>query len=193
MRHSSLQTNNAGQYDPRTHTVYWSLEELPAQHHGDVQLKTTPFEPGDQKLRFEATADLGLKASLEQSVLVDGLASLFFEVADSADPIEVGNETTYEIRLVNEGSKSATDIVLQAILPPGLKPLNADGPERSEIIGQHVTFQPLARLAPGSDTFYKVQVQGIAAGDQRFRVQVKAGDMESAITEEEATHVYADN
>ena len=187
-----IETNNAGQYDPRTHAVYWSLEELPAKQSGEVQLVTLPIEPGEQKLRFEGQADLGLKDSQEKAVLVNGLPSLFFEVADTADPIEVNKETTYEIRLVNEGSKEATEIVLLAELPPGLKPVEANGPERSQVNGQHITFQPLARLAPGSDVYYKIRVQGVSAGHQLIRVKVKSHEMQVAVTEEEDTLVYLD-
>ncbi len=187
-----IETNNAGQYDPRTHAVYWSLEELPAKQSGEVQLVTLPIEPGEQKLRFEGQADWGLKDSQEKAVLVDGLPSLFFEVADTADPIEVSKETTYEIRLVNEGSKYATEIVLLAELPPGLKPVDANGPERSRVNGQQITFQPLARLAPGSDVYYKIRVQGVSAGHQLIRVQVQSREMQVAVTEEEDTLVYTD-
>ena len=63
-----VETNNAGQYDPRSHAVYWSLEELPAEQSGEVQLVTLPIEPGDQKLRFEGYADMGLNDSLEKTI-----------------------------------------------------------------------------------------------------------------------------
>ena len=188
-----LETNNAGQYDPRTHAVYWSLEELHAKQIGDVHLTTLPVETGEQKFRFEGNAELGLTDSLERSVMVEGLASLFFEVADTADPIEVGNETTYEIHLVNEGSKAATGIIVQAILPQGMKAFDASGPTNFEITDQQVHFQPLQQLAPGADHIYQIQVKGIAPGDQRIRVLVKDSKMQSAISEEEGTLVYSDN
>ena len=188
-----LETNHAGQYDPRTHAVYWSLEELHAKQIGDVQLTTLPVETGEQKFRFEGNAELGLTDSLERSVLVEGLASLFFEVADTADPIEVGNGTTYEIHLVNEGSKAATDIIVRAILSQGMRPFDASGPTNFEIADQQVHFQSLQRLAPGGSQIYQIQVEGVAPGDQRIRVLVKDSEMQSPISEEEGTLVYSDN
>ena len=188
-----LETNNAGQYDPRTHAVYWSLEELHAKQIGDVQLTTLPVETGEQKFHFEGTAESGLTDSTERSVMVEGLASLFFEVADTEDPIEVGNKTTYEIHLVNEGSKAATDIIVQAILPQGMKAFDASGPTNFEITDHQVHFQSLQQLAPGANQIYKIQAEGIAPGDQRIRVLVKDSKMQSAISEEEGTLVYSDN
>ncbi len=41
--------------------------------------------------------------------VVDGLAAIMFEVKDLEDPIEVGGETGYEVRVVNQGTKAATN------------------------------------------------------------------------------------
>ena len=35
-------SDNHGQYDSKTHAVYWSLEELPAEKQGDVHLRCCP-------------------------------------------------------------------------------------------------------------------------------------------------------
>ena len=125
-------------------------------------------------------------------VTVEGLASLYFAVADSHDPIEVGNETLYEIRVLNEGSKTATNIRVAAELPPELKPLDGDGPARGVVQGQTVAFEPLARLAPKADALYKVRVQGLVDGDHRIRVQILSDEMQRPVTREESTLVYAD-
>ena len=187
-----LEANNAGQYDPETHAVYWSLAELPPNQMGSVRLKALPTEMGEHKLRVDGRAATGLNDTLEKTVIVDGLASLFFEVSDTADPIEVGEQTIYEIRLVNEGSKSSTNIRVEATLPAAMKVLNADGPTRADVTSERVAFQPLTRLSPGGDVFFKLQVQSLAAGDQRIRVQVLSDEMQTPVSEEESTRVYAD-
>jgi len=187
-----IDANNAGQYDSGTHAVYWSLEELPPKQMGSVKLTIVPIKTGDQKLRVDGRGATGLQDTLEKSVFVDGLASLFFEVVDMAEPIEVGEQTTYEIQLANKGSKSSTNIRVQAIFPPGLKPIAGNGPTRGEVDRDRIQFQPLTRLAPGADAFYKVDAQGVAVGDQRIRVQVFSDEMQSPVIEEESTLVYSD-
>ena len=47
---------------------------------------------------------------------------------------EKGGETTYDIHVVNQGSKAATNVRLLAILPQGLKALAAEGPTRNFIV-----------------------------------------------------------
>jgi uncharacterized repeat protein (TIGR01451 family) len=187
-----VEANNAGQYDAQTNSVRWLLEELPPNETGQVTLTTLPVEPGEQLLRLEGTAERGLSAQEEETIQIEGVAAILFQVVDAADPIEVGGETTYEIRVVNQGSKAATNVQLRGELPAELKPLDAQGPVRYAIEGQSVTFEPLARLAPKADTTFRLRVQGLQAGDLRAQFLLKTDEMETPVTKEESTRVYAD-
>jgi uncharacterized repeat protein (TIGR01451 family) len=187
-----VEANNAGQYDPRTRSVQWSLEELPANETGSVTLTTVPVEVGEQVVRIESSADRGLTAQDEKTILVEGVAAINFEVVDLADPVEVGGETAYEIRVVNQGTKTASNVQVVALLPEELKPTSAEGPSRFTIDGQRVLFEPLAQLAPKADTTYRVKAEGRGPGDVRVRVQIITDEIKSPVTKEESTRVYAD-
>ncbi|HEX7378096.1 MAG TPA: hypothetical protein VF278_13335 [Pirellulales bacterium] len=184
--------NNSGEFDAETNTVHWTLEELPAKETGQVTLTTLPIEAGEQLLKVEGVAERGLAAEQEEVVSVEGVAAILFQLADLADPIEVGGETTYEIRVVNQGSKAATNIELLATFPPQIKPRSAHGPTRDSVSGQEVRFAPLGRLPPKGETTYQIRAQGIAAGDLRVQVQLVTDEMQSPVTKEESTRVYAD-
>jgi uncharacterized repeat protein (TIGR01451 family) len=187
-----VQANNAGQYDPKTHSVAWSLAELPPAESGKVTLTALPIEPGEQRMRAEGRARQGLADEIEQITVVEGLAALLFEVVDVADPIEVNGETEYEIRIVNQGSKGADNVQLVATLPPELRFVSAEGPTQHAVKGQHVLFEPLGRLSPKADTSYRIAVQGTQAGDLRMKVQLQTDDMQHPVTKEESTRVYSD-
>ena len=187
-----VEANNSGEYDPVTNSVHWVLEELPAKESGQVTLTALPIEAGEQLLKVEGVAERGLSAEQEEVVSVEGVAAILFQLADAADPIEVGGETTYEIRVVNQGSKAATNIELLATFPPQLKPRSAHGPTRDLVNGQEVRFQPLGRLPPKGETTYQIRAQGVAPGDLRVQVQLVTDEMQSPVTKEESTRVYAD-
>ena len=187
-----ISTNNQGQYDAQNHAVYWSLEELPPRMSGEVQLTALPIETGQQKVRVEGRGDLGLSATFEQDVVVEGLAELFFQVADQADPIEVGSQTVYEVQIVNQGSKTDTNVRIEVQFPTGLKPLGGDGPTRTRVVGQSVVCEPLARLAPKESVVYKFSAIGQQAGDQRIRVNIVSDEVRTPIAKEESTRVYTD-
>jgi hypothetical protein len=124
--------------------------------------------------------------------LVEGIAAILFQVADTADPIEVGGETTYEVRVVNQGSKAAANVRLAVDLPPQVKAVAAEGPTRNAVDGNHVVFDGLARLAPKADTTYRVRVKALKPGDLRAKFQLLTDDMQSPVSKEESTRVYAD-
>ncbi len=184
--------NNAGQYDEVTRTVHWLLEELPAKESGSVELVTVPVAPGEQTLRVQGSAEKGLSVQKEHAVLIEGIAAILFEVADTVDPIEVGGQTTYEIKVVNQGSKAASNVQIVAQLPGGCKALDAEAPTRHTIEPTRVVFEPLATLAPKASTLYRIRVQGLKPGDQRMRVQLLTDEIREPVTKEESTRVYAD-
>ena len=80
---------------------------------------------------------------------VEGIAALLFQVADTADPIQVGEETTYEVRVANQGSKAAANVQLIVDLPSEVTPIAAEGQVRNRSEGNRVTFDALASLAGG--------------------------------------------
>ncbi len=184
--------NNAGFYDESTRTVRWHLEELPAGEAGSVELVAMPVEPGQHALKLRGSADKGLVVEKEQPVMVEGLAAILFQVADTADPLELGGETTYEVRVVNQGSKAAANVRLAVDLPAELKAVAAEGPTRHTITGNRLEFEGLAQLAPKAETVYRVRAKAMRAGDLRARFQLLTDDMQTPVTKEESTRVYAD-
>ncbi|MBX7165983.1 MAG: DUF11 domain-containing protein [Pirellulales bacterium] len=186
-----VEADNYGEFDPQTGAVHWLLEELPPHDAGQVTVTARPIEPGEHTLRATGTARQGLRDEAVQAVLVEGVAALQFEVVDVDDPIEVGGETTYEIHVVNQGSKAATNVRLVVDLPAELKPITAEGPVRNRVNGQQVVFEGLPQLAPKADTTFRVRANAIGEGDARIRVRVLSDDMQSPVTKEESTRVFS--
>ncbi len=187
-----VQANNAGYYEETSRTVHWQLEQLPVNETGTVELVALPIEAGEQTIHLKGTAAKGLVAEQKQPVMVEGIAAIMFTVADTNDPIEIGGETTYEIRVVNQGSKAATNLRVAVLMPPEMRPVAADGPTRNSVEGSRVLFDGLSRLAPKADTTYRVRAKGVQPGDLRLRVQLLTDEMRTPVTKEVSTRVYTD-
>ena len=187
-----VSANNRGRYDSTTHAVIWSMPELTAGVSGDVELTTMPVESGDQPIKFEAEADLNLKSSSIQQLVVEHLIDVFFDIDDITDPIEVGAQTGYKIRVVNQGTKTATNVRLQVDFPPGLEPTGVEGNLRNQIQGQKVLFESISSMRPGDELQVTVKASGTAPGDHRVVVNMKADDRETLVSKEETTRVYSD-
>lgn len=184
--------NNLGEYDSATHSVYWSLAELPQGENGVVELVAMPIQTGDHTLEVQGRAREGLEDRTTQQVTIEGLAAIMFTVADTQDPIEVGGSTSYDIRVVNQGTKAATNVQVRVLLPQGMKAIGATGETRHALEAEGVIFEPLARLAPKADSLYRVEVQGVQSGDQRIAVEVLTDDISQPVRKEESTRVFGD-
>ena len=188
---SFVGTEYQGQYDPERHAVYWSLAELPADGKGSVPLRLLPIEQGDRAIRLEATGDMNVVARHEKNVSVDTLAELTFSITDDADPIEVGSEATYEIRISNRGSRDDSDVKMQMLLPPGLELVSSEAEASTDGKGL-IAFAPTASLRAGGDTVHRVRVRGVAAGTHVVKAIVTSAQATVPVTKEESTMVYSD-
>ena len=83
------------------------------------------------------TAARGLKSDAEVVTHVEGLSALLMEMVDLDDPVEVGADTAYEIRVTNTGSKTETNLQLVCTIPDKMEFRNA--------VGAAGVRQPLAR------------------------------------------------
>ncbi len=184
-------TANEGHYDPTQHAVRWSLEQFPEGKRGQVPLTVLPVQEGEHTIRLEARGDLGLVASSERNVTVEALAELSFQITDAADPIEVGSETTYEIRLMNRGSRSDNNVQVKLQLPAGLEIVSAEQDAGLDDRGM-VVFAPQAKLDAGQDVVYRVRVRGVVPGTHLTRAIVVSDQSSVPVTKEESTMVYAD-
>ena len=188
-----VSTDHFGEYDAREHAVYWKLEELPPNIRDSVKLTAVAVEPGEQKIVLEGSADLGVKDSFDHIVRVESVPELEFSVKDTADPIEVGSDTTYEIKVVNRGTRTATGVQIYAAFPESLRAVQGGGPSDLRIEGQNALFAPLDRLPPNQEAVFRVKAKALGSGDNVIKVQMISDDVNIPVTKEESTRIYSDN
>ncbi len=187
-----VSANNYGFYNAATQTVKWSMPELDIGLVGKVELVTMPVEPGEQKIDFTATANLDQKAVVSKSLTVDYIVEVFCEIDDLIDPIEIGGETAYRIRVVNQGSQPAANVRLTLDFPAGIQPLSVEGDVQSQIQGQRIVFAPITRLDSKQEMTITVKARGTQEGDHRVMLSMSSDDRETPVSKEETTRVYSD-
>jgi uncharacterized repeat protein (TIGR01451 family) len=140
---------------------------------------------------LDARADLGIVAKNERRLSVEGFSELSFSIANPGGPIELGSETTYEIKVDNSGSKADSNVRVQVLLPPGLELISSDGDAGTDGRGL-IAFQPKASLSPGSEQAYKIRARGVEPGTHIVKAVVVSDLATTPVTKEESTVVYAD-
>jgi uncharacterized repeat protein (TIGR01451 family) len=179
-----------GRYDPATRTVTWFIGSIKEGEKTEVTYKCTALQPGNFKHQMTASAQRGLKQEAEVATAVEGIAALMLEVVDVDDPVENGSDTTYEVRVTNQGSREATDVEIHALVPKEMTIKTGEGPVKYRLEGQEVIFEKLPRLAPRADAVYRIHVKANGAGDLRFRVRMTSASLTDPVIEEESTKVY---
>jgi uncharacterized membrane protein len=168
------------------------MPELRQGVAGTVEITTIPVSVGQQNIKFEAEADLKLFSSTDHQLVVEHLVDIFFDIDDAIDPIEVGSDTSYQMRVVNQGTKTASNVQLQVDFPPGLFPDSVDGNLRHQIKGQRVIFEPISSMPPGQEVTMSINATGKSPGDHRVVANIRADGREVAFSKEDTTRVYAD-
>jgi uncharacterized repeat protein (TIGR01451 family) len=183
-----------GRHDFVNRTVTWFLGDIGPEKTKEVTLELVAVNPGEHKNKATATAARGLRCEGEVATRIEGLPALLMELVDLDDPLEVGAETSYEIRVTNTGTKTETNLQLTCTVPEKMEFRGAKGAAGCNFKqdGRDVIFDPLPRLAPRADAIYRVKVRGVSPGDLRFQARMKADGLTVPVLKEESTKVYGD-
>lgn len=188
--------------------VGWRLSALAAGATKTITVKlraTTPSEGVLRTVAQAAPAEIApaggvavevrpsgkvLEARAETAVKAEGVPALRFEVMDIEDPVEVGKEAIYEIRVVNQGTGPCTNVQIVADLADGTASVGITGPTNPRHAGQQITFEPIPQLGVKAEAVYRVRVKGTVGGDQRFRVRLVCDQIRTPVVKEENTRFY---
>ncbi len=189
-----LAASQGGRHDFSSRTVSWFIGDIgPAQSH-EVSMEVVAVNTGEFKHVIVASAARGIHTEGNVVTRVEGLPALLMELVDLDDPVEVGADTAYEIRVTNTGSKTETNLQLICTVPEKMEFRGAIGAAgcRFRTQGKDVIFEPLPKLAPRADAIYRVNVRGVSPGDLRFRARITSDGLVEPVLKEESTKVYGD-
>lgn len=120
---------------------------------------------------------------------------LTLSVVGLRNPVPVGKELTYEIRVTNNGAASQRQLSVMATLPEGMafNPIGTQGPDpvKFAIEGRTIRFDPLGEVRNGESVTYRVRVRAKEAGPKfLFHVELSGPALPQPLVKEEATEVF---
>ena len=167
----------------------WNVPALASGAAESFKVVLTSRTPGVHKNCATASTKSASKTDCHET-LWEGLAAILLEVIDVEDPLQVGEKTTYIIRVTNQGTKFDKNIVVAATFPKEIKPLSTSGSSKGKIEGSKVTFEPYVKLAAKQSVTFKIEAEGAVIGDGRVKFYLKSDLIKKPVLEEESTHVY---
>jgi uncharacterized repeat protein (TIGR01451 family) len=171
--------------------LQWDLETLAPAGERIFLLNCRLDLPGSAQIDVVSTADGDLTASAGMTTRVEALADLVLEIKDPAGPVPVGEETTYQVRVRNRGTKNAPDVQVVTYFSRGIEPTTAEGAQHKIEPGQ-VAFSPIASLGPGEELVLKICARAETAGNHVFRAEVHCRPLGTRLVSEDTTHFYQD-
>lgn len=187
-----VKADKGGTFDSNSGTVTWFVGHLEADQVAQLKLQLQATELGQFEHQVIASSEHGLVAKAGSITNVEGSAALAMEIQDLEDPVEVGQETAYEIRISNTGSKAAEKVGLTFELPSGLELIKVQSATEHLSKNGLILFNDLAELAPGKTAIYRVHVRGKSEGSQRVRARLTSDSIDQELISEEITKFYAE-
>lgn len=175
---------------PNTERLTWEFPELAP---GQAKLMCASFilrQPGPMRFAMSVQGELSSAAQSNCETKVVGIPAILLEVVDVDDPIEVGKEVTYEIKVTNQGSAPGTNIRMTCTLPASQEFVSGSGSTKINASGNKLAMEALAVLAPKEQTSWRVVVKAAQADDARFKVELSSDQFAQPIEEGEATQQY---
>ena len=186
-------------------SYYWMIPSLPPNQPTSFEIKANCASAGLSACnRVQVTSREGLRADDRACLEVRAAAqpaagNLDVSISDVHEPINVGEEETYYVDVVNRGQQPDSQVTLIVELPPQMMPvrLQTVGPDVNgrrlgyEIRGQAVTFQPVARLDPDQKLSYRVRARTVQSGEVQVQAQVTSQSVRQAKIAQKKTTINA--
>jgi uncharacterized repeat protein (TIGR01451 family) len=172
-------------------TATWNVGELKAGEKKSFAVKVLSKVPG----RFTSTASVSSAQGLSDSAQAvsewKGVTGILLEMVDDTDPIQVGETSTFTIRVGNQGSSMAIkDLKIVATLPAELDAVASTVADGGVVSGKTITWPVVGNVAPKTSVVRTFSVKALKTGDARSKVSITTQQRKDPIEKEESTTVY---
>lgn len=187
-----VKASNGGKADSTGKGVTWYVGHLDAGQSVDLDIELLAKTIGEFNHHVRVTSDEGSHKEIEMAANVEGSAALVMVVDDRDDPVEVGAETSIEVRVENRGSKAAANMGISIELPNGIELINAEGPSAHIAENGLLVFRSIPELGPSETATYQLRIIGSNAGNLRFRARLTSDSIQQPLIVEELTKFYGE-
>ncbi len=168
--------------------VVWDAGSLPANGSKELCVTFTGANSGTFSFNATAKGACAKQVSTACQTQVIGISALLLEKADNPDPIQVGETTTYKVKVTNQGTADDTNIKMVVEFPAEIDPVSASN--GGVVSGRKVTFPAYPRLAPKAAFEYTITAKGVKVGDARVNFIRTSDGIPAPTSAEESTRVY---
>ena len=172
-------------------TFSWKVGRILPGEEKVLTFRLRPRELGT--LMWSAEVASGpWNAVASTSVQVQGFASLRLSLVDPPQPVPVGTEVPYEVRIENRGTKAVDNFEVVVFFSWGIEPVAAEGAPAILAPGQ-VVFSRVGPLGPGQEKRLRVIAIAESPGDHACRAELGLPNWPTKLVAQQVTPYYVPN
>ena len=170
-------------------TATWNVGNLAKGEEKTFEISLLSKVPGNYCNGATVACAQGLRESAQACTEWVGVTGVLVEVVDDPDPVQVGEFTTFTIRVTNQGSsRNIEEINVKSTFQAEVDPVSASN--NGTVNGKNVSWPTVPTLAPKASVTYTIRAKGVKAGDHRMETQVTTKLRQNPIVELESTTIY---
>jgi uncharacterized repeat protein (TIGR01451 family) len=177
-------------------TIYWQIKDLPPGEPRPFTVDVRMDDVGSLAVVGGARADNVEAVKKPLTTQIQGIARLEGTVNEPRGVLDVGEETEYQVRLTNVGTRDAENVLVKVRLSPGLKAvavIGADGkesPAPAPAPDGSIPLPALERLPFGDQAVLSIRARADQAGRATCQAEIQHKDIADApITIGVVTHI----
>ncbi len=184
-----VDSTDGGKFDAQRAQVQWNIGALRPSSIRVLEMKCELNSAGENRVDVQCQSSQEINVAKSVVTVVEALADLKLFVNDPPGAVSVGQESEYEVRIANRGTKAAENIQLIGYFSEGVEPESVVGGPAQLSTGQ-VMFDPIDYIAPGKEVVYRISARASQPGNHVFRAELKCRSPETRLATEEWTKFY---
>ena len=125
-----------------------SLGDMAPGASKTINATATSATGGTVTVLANATANCSAPANGSAQTMFNTIPALLLETVDEADPVKVGSNVIYDVKVTNQGSGPDTNVNVKALVPDGETYVSTDGPTQPTVDGANLTFRRSRHCSP---------------------------------------------
>ncbi|MGQ0627425.1 MAG: hypothetical protein ACT4PL_04905 [Phycisphaerales bacterium] len=172
-------------------SIVWNVGNLAAGGNKTVSFMIKPSGMTAVAITGTATCQCAQPVSTTCSTNVIGIPALLLDGVDDPDPVLVGDNVTYTLRVTNQGFANLTNVKLACTMDKNMQFVSASGPTGAGTAnGMAISFPVIPVLAPKETRVYTIVIKSTGEGQVSFRAEASSTEITVPLIKSETTNFY---
>lgn len=169
--------------------VTWNLGALPPGQERSVTVTVSANAIGNVPLSATASCKCAAPATTNCQVAYVGIPAMLLDGVDDPDPVQLGGNTTYTLKVTNQGFADLTNVTLETTLDAAnlMQYVSSSG---GTLAGTKVTFPAIPVLKPKESRTFTIVVKAVGEGQVQVRAEAKSNEITRTLIKTETSNFY---